>query len=144
MIQVYKSKFSEMILKEWTDSSDRTFLLVLPQKRTHRSIQSKIPPVRLSKLHHIPASENASSPRESTPSRGKAHRPAPPPPPNPPIQPLAPSSLSWSNNTIVVYQRGHWAGALADRNKLGYCQLYFRCSGWLFFSDVIHDWPVLF
>lgn len=26
---------------------------------------------------------------------------------NPPIQPLTPSSLSWSNNTIVIHQRGH-------------------------------------
>lgn len=48
------------------------------------------------------------------------------------LQPRAPSSLSWSNNTIVMYQRGHRAGALADRNKPGYCQLRFRCSGWLF------------
>lgn len=53
-------------------------------------------------------------------------------PGQPSSPPLAPSSLSWSNNTIVTYHRGHRAAASADRNKPGYCQLRFRCSGWLF------------
>lgn len=82
------------------------------------------------RLHHIPASERASSPRESTPSGMESSQAGPPPPPPAAclLSLLLSLCLSWSNNTIVVHQRGHRAGGLVDRNKLGDCHLYFRCG----------------
>lgn len=54
------------------------------------------------------------------------------------VPPRAPSSLSWSNNTIVKYQRGHRAGTLVDGNK---AERVFRCKAERlnedFFPDVI-------
>lgn len=82
-----------------------------------------IPPVCLSKLHHIPASANPLSLGESTPGWGKAPRSTPH------FQPLTPSSLSWSNNTIV--REGTGQALWLDGNKPGHCQQHFRCSGCL-------------
>lgn len=60
------------------------------------------------------------------------------PPPFCFVPPRAPSSLSWSNNTIVKYQRGHRAGTLVDGNK---AERVFRCKAERlnedFFPDVI-------
>ena len=65
---------------------------------------------------------------------GKAHpagggggelpgQPASPPPPLP-FQPLTQSSLSWSNNTMAIYQRGHRVMGINRAT-----QQSFRCSG---------------
>ena len=91
----------------------------------------------VSKPSHIPVLKSLHLQGKNTPSWTKALRSK-----KKKKKGHAPSSLSWSHNTIGIYDREHQTSILADRNNLKPFQWHPRCIFTFFYLNFRLVWRV--